>query len=44
MGDRGPDAWCAWAQAQANRLDPTVSNPLSVLDYKDQYFNYRGFP
>ena len=37
-GDRGLEAWCDWALEQASRLDPTVSSPPSVLDYKDQFF------
>jgi hypothetical protein len=32
------NAWCDWALDQASRLDPTVSSPPSVLDYKDQFF------
>jgi len=38
---RDLDEWCAWALEQANRLDPTVTSPPSVLDYKDQFFWYR---
>jgi len=47
LGGRDLDEWCAWAQEQANRLDPTVSSPPSVLDYKDHFFYYcpdRHFP
>ena len=40
LGGRDLDEWCAWAQEQANRLDPTVSSPPSVLDYKDHFFYY----
>ena len=40
-GGRDMDEWCAWALEQANRLDPTVTSPPSVLDYKDQFFWYR---
>lgn len=43
-GVRDLDAWCDWALDQANRLDPTVSSPPSVLDYKDQFFWRSGIP
>jgi hypothetical protein len=33
--------WSAWALEQASRLDPTVSSPPSVLDYKKQFYWYR---
>jgi len=32
--------WYAWALEQANRLDPTITSPPSVLDYKDQFYWY----
>ncbi len=35
---QGIDEWCDWALDQARRLDPTVSSPPSVLDYKDQFY------
>ncbi|MEN8106889.1 MAG: hypothetical protein ABFS22_02660 [Pseudomonadota bacterium] len=35
-----PDEWCSWALEQANRLDPTITSPPSVLDYKDQFYWY----
>ena len=35
---RDLDSWCVWALEQASRLDPTVSSPPLVLDYKDQFF------
>ena len=38
---RDINEWCAWALEQANRLDPTVSSPPSVLDYKNQFYWYR---
>jgi len=41
LGGRDLDEWCAWAQEQANRLDPTVSSPHLVLDYKHHFFYYR---
>jgi len=37
-GGRDLEAWCDWALDQASRLDPTVSNPPSVLEYKEQFF------
>jgi hypothetical protein len=37
-GGRDIDDWCAWAMDQANRLDPMVFSPPSVLDDKDQFF------
>lgn len=37
-GGRDLEAWCDWALDQASRLDPTLSSPPSVLDYKDQFF------
>lgn len=40
-GGRDIDEWCAWALEQAHRLDPTVSSPPSVLDYRDQFYWYR---
>jgi hypothetical protein len=40
-GGRALDEWCAWALEQASRLDPTVSSPPSVLDYKKQFYWYR---
>lgn len=43
-GGRDLEAWCDWALDQANRLDPTVSSPPSVLDYKDQFFWRNGIP
>jgi hypothetical protein len=39
-GGRDIDEWCAWALEQVHRLDPTVSSPLSVLDYRDQFYWY----
>jgi hypothetical protein len=38
---RDIDEWCAWALEQANRIDPTVSSPPSVLDHKKEYFLLR---
>jgi hypothetical protein len=38
------ESWCSWALDQASRLDPTVSSPPSVLDYKDQFFWRDGIP
>jgi len=32
--------WYALALEQANRLDPTITSPPSVLDYKDQFYWY----
>ena len=32
-GGHDLDAWCDWALKQANRLDPTITSPPSVLDY-----------
>jgi len=43
-GGCDPAAWCDWALDQANRLDPTVSSPPSVLDYKDKFFWRNGIP
>jgi hypothetical protein len=40
-GGRAIEEWCAWALEQASRLDPTVSSPPSVLDYKKQFYWYR---
>ena len=40
MGGRDINDWCAWALEQANRLDPTITSPPSVLDYKDQFYWY----
>lgn len=39
-GGRNIDEWCSWALEQANRLDPTITSPLSVLDYKDRFYWY----
>jgi hypothetical protein len=36
-GGRDIEEWCAWALEQANRLDPTMTSPHSVLDYKKQF-------
>lgn len=40
-GGQDIDEWCAWALEQVHRLDPTVSSPPSVLDYKDRFYWYR---
>lgn len=39
-GGRNIDEWCSWALEQANRRDPTITSPLSVLDYKDRFYWY----
>jgi hypothetical protein len=39
-GGRNISDWCAWALEQANRIDPTITSPPSVLDYKDQFYWY----
>jgi hypothetical protein len=39
-GGRDINEWCFWALEQANRLDPTVTSPPSVLDYKDRFYWY----
>ncbi len=38
---RDIDQWSAWALEQANRLDPTVTSPPSVLDHKDRFLRHR---
>jgi len=38
------ESWCSWALDQASRLDPTVSSPPSVLDYKDRFVWRGGSP
>ena len=39
-GGRDINEWCAWALEQANRLDPTISSPPSVLNYKRRRYRY----
>jgi hypothetical protein len=39
-GGRNINDWYAWALEQANRLDPTITSPPSVLDYKDNFYWY----
>ena len=43
-GGQDVDDWCAWALDQANRKDPTVTSPPSVLDHKREFYWYRGIP
>ena len=45
VGDEvlGSNEWIKWAQVQANRFDPTVESPSSILDEKiesDRYWMY----
>ncbi|MEN8131082.1 MAG: hypothetical protein ABFS45_12980 [Pseudomonadota bacterium] len=37
-GGRDMEVWCDWALEQANRLDPSVASPPSVLDYKRHFY------
>ena len=37
---RDINEWCLWAKEQADRLDPTISSPPSVLNYKRRRYRY----
>ena len=39
-GGRDINDWCAWALEQANRLDPTITSPPSVLNYQRRRYRY----
>lgn len=39
-GGRNIVEWCSWALEQANRMDPTITSPPSVLDYKSEFHWY----
>ena len=37
---RNINEWCLWAKEQADRLDPTIASPPSVLNYKRRRYRY----